>query len=116
MEVSAENVERESMSDTDELEPSKIDWSTPYDEWLIPLLNRARHCGPIEFRAIPSAIQKRLEESAKALSHRQTEQVLERLHNSRVILTEESKVVNGEIPVVFANNIDAELKRIKEHL
>lgn len=36
---------------------TKVDWSTPYDEWLIPLLNKARHAGAIEFRAIPSVVQ-----------------------------------------------------------
>ena len=41
---------------------SKVDWSTPYDEWLIPILNRARRCGPIEFRALPSEIQLHVEE------------------------------------------------------
>lgn len=36
---------------------TKYDWSTPYDEWLIPILNRYRYGGAIECRAIPSEIQ-----------------------------------------------------------
>ena len=36
---------------------SKIDWSTPYDSWLIPLLNDYRYQGAIRCRAIPSVIQ-----------------------------------------------------------
>lgn len=45
------------ISEVDEPSKSKIDWSTPYDEWLIPLLNDFRYSGPIICRAIPSAIQ-----------------------------------------------------------
>ena len=45
----------------DETIKSKVDWSTPYDEWLIPILNRFRHGGAIECRAIPSEIQLNIE-------------------------------------------------------
>ena len=45
----------------DEPTKSKVDWSTPYDEWLIPILNRFRHGGAIECRAIPSEIQLNIE-------------------------------------------------------
>lgn len=45
----------------DNTKKSKIDWSTPFDEWLIPLLNKYRYSGAIECRAIPSAIQAHLE-------------------------------------------------------
>lgn len=43
------------------MKPSKVDWATPYDEWLIPILNRYRHGGAIECRAIPSEIQLEIE-------------------------------------------------------
>lgn len=36
---------------------TNVDWSTPYDDWLIPILNRFRYGGAIECRAIPSEIQ-----------------------------------------------------------
>jgi len=45
----------------DEPTKSKVDWSTPYDEWLIPILNRFRYGGAIECRAIPSEIQLNIE-------------------------------------------------------
>ena len=45
----------------DEPTKSKVDWSTPYDEWLIPTLNRFRYGGAIECRAIPSQIQLNIE-------------------------------------------------------
>ena len=45
----------------DELIKSKTDWSTSYDEWLIPTLNRFRYGGAIECRAIPSEIQLNIE-------------------------------------------------------
>ena len=45
----------------DEPIKSKVDWSTPYDEWLIPILNRFRYGGAIECRAIPSEIQLNIE-------------------------------------------------------
>ena len=45
----------------DEPTKSKVDWSTPYDEWLIPTLNRFRYGGAIECRAIPSEIQLNIE-------------------------------------------------------
>ena len=45
----------------DETTKSKVDWSTPYDEWLVPTLNRFRYGGPIECRAIPSEIQLNIE-------------------------------------------------------
>ena len=40
---------------------SRVDWSTPYDEWLVPTLNRFRYGGAIECRAIPSEIQLNIE-------------------------------------------------------
>jgi hypothetical protein len=43
------------------MKPSKVDWATPYDEWLIPILNRYRYGGPLECRAIPSEIQLEIE-------------------------------------------------------
>lgn len=45
----------------DEATKSKVDWSTPYDEWLKPILNRFRYGGAIECRAIPSEIQLNIE-------------------------------------------------------
>ena len=45
----------------DKLIKSKTDWSTPYDEWLKPILNRFRYGGAIECRAIPSEIQLNIE-------------------------------------------------------
>jgi len=48
-------------TNNEELRRTKVDWSTPYDDWLIPILNRARHCGPIEFRALASEIQLHIE-------------------------------------------------------
>jgi hypothetical protein len=45
----------------DKLIKSKTDWSTPYDEWLLPTLNRFRYGGAIECRAIPSEIQLNIE-------------------------------------------------------
>ena len=45
----------------DKTKKSKVDWSTPYDEWLVPTLNRFRYGGPIECRAIPSEIQLNIE-------------------------------------------------------
>lgn len=45
----------------DEPTKSKVNWSTPYDEWLIPILNRFRYGGAIECRAIPSEIQLNIE-------------------------------------------------------
>lgn len=43
------------------MKPSKVDWATPYDEWLIPILNRYRYGGSLECRAIPSEIQLEIE-------------------------------------------------------
>ena len=45
---------------------SRIDWSTPYDEWLVPTLNRFRYGGAIECRAIPSEIQLNIEALIRA--------------------------------------------------
>lgn len=35
-----------------EMKPTKYDWSTPRDGWLIPILNRYRYGGAIECRAM----------------------------------------------------------------
>lgn len=56
-------MEKNSPMNDEEITKSKIDWSTPCDEWLIPLLNRARHCGPIEFRSLPSIVQLEIEKA-----------------------------------------------------
>lgn len=49
----------------DETRRSKVDWSTPFDGWLVPILNRARRSGPIEFRALPSEVQLNIEAYVK---------------------------------------------------
>ena len=46
---------------------TKHDWSTPYDEWLIPILNRYRYGGAIECRAIPSEIQLLINQRIKSV-------------------------------------------------
>ena len=50
-----------------DVEPLNFDegWSL-YDDWLVPILNRARYSGPIEFRALPSEIQLHIEKRDQA--------------------------------------------------
>lgn len=50
-----------------EMKPTKYDWSTPRDGWLIPILNRYRYGGAIECRAIPSEIQILIDKHTKTM-------------------------------------------------
>lgn len=75
-------------------EMSKVDWATPYDEWLIPILNNYRYSGAIICRAIPSEIQTHIE----ALIQQEQLALLDR------ILTE----VVGENHVLYGHGEDWE--------
>jgi hypothetical protein len=63
----------------EELRNTKVDWSTPYDEWLIPILNRFRYGGAIECRAIPSEIQLHIEEVIAAARNQTLAEVREQI-------------------------------------
>ena len=58
---------------------SRVDWSTPYDEWLVPTLNRFRYGGAIECRAIPSEIQLNIEALIRAEKLKLLAEVRERV-------------------------------------
>lgn len=63
----------------DEAAKSKVDWSTPYDEWLVPTLNRFRYGGAIECRAIPSEIQLNIESIIRTEKLKLLDEVRERV-------------------------------------
>ena len=75
----------------DELIKSKTDWSTPYDEWLKPILNRFRYGGAIEFRAIPSEIQLNIE----SLIHTEKLKLLDEVTHQSTVNLKSAKAVAG---------------------
>ena len=79
----------------DEPTKSKVDWSTPYDEWLIPILNRFRYGGAIECRAIPSEIQLNIE-------------ALIRTEKLKLLAEVRERVVGGDEPGITNIMIAAE--------
>ena len=67
---------------------SRVDWSTPYDEWLVPTLNRFRYGGAIECRAIPSEIQLNIEALIRNEKLKLLDEVRERvLGEDRLLMT-----------------------------
>ena len=94
----------------DETIKSKVDWSTPYDEWLIPILNRFRYGGAIECRAIPSEIQLNIESIIRTEKLKLLAEVRE-----RVVGEDEPGITNTMIAAEHAeqnkalNKLEAEL-------
>lgn len=82
----------------DETTKSKVDWSTPYDEWLLPTLNRFRYGGAIECRAIPSEIQLDIESIIRTEKLKLLDEVRERVigENDRGTITDPDSPSYGE--------------------
>lgn len=91
--------------DNDERKASKVDWSTPYDEWLIPILNRFRYGGAIECRAIPSEIQLHIEKilsaQRQALRDEVEKAIVSFIHPSVATTPEAQKAINTAISTIF---------------
>ena len=90
----------------DEATKSKVDWSTPYDEWLKPILNRFRYGGAIECRAIPSEIQLNIESLIRTEKLKLLAEVRVRVVGEDVDLTAEhirKSFTTKEIPLLMAN-------------
>ena len=92
----------------DETIKSKVDWSTPYDEWLIPILNRFRYGGAIECRAIPSEIQLNIESVIRTEKQELLDEV------QRKILVETA--IMSETLVVGVGDIKSAIQKEKEKL